>query len=123
MLFTLFDTGLPHFNAIVKKTVDGNDNTIVYTEDFEDYADSVARKAALGNNWTILDPQTKGTHQFSDPLNEGNNVLYMNQFSGLIWKEALKAYEFSADVKIYSTNVKSAHSTGAGNVHNRRKDA
>lgn len=114
MLFTLFDVGLPYSNAIVKKTVDGNDNTIVYTENFEGYADSTAMKAALGTYWTMLDPQNKSTHQLiSDPLNESNKVLYMNQFSGLIWKEPLIAYEFSADMKIDSTNDKPAHSAGS----------
>lgn len=115
MLFSLFNTGLPYYNAISKKTVDGSDNTIVYTENFEEYADISALKTALANNWNIVRPsgaQYDNNHQLiTDPYNVDNNVLYMNSFSGLMWKEALNKYEFSTDIKISATNSGSTTGT------------
>ncbi len=88
--------------------------TVSYTANFEEYTDSDAMKTALAQNWDVIDPQKANIHQLiTDPKNAGNKVLYMTGFSGLMWKEALNIYEFSADMKISETNDKTAQGTGS----------
>ena len=50
MIFSMLDVGVVQYNATGRKTVDRSDNTIVYTEDFEDYANSEEMRSTLAQH-------------------------------------------------------------------------
>ncbi len=78
-----------------------------YSEDF----DGIDNVEGLKEYWNLIDPLNGNVHQLVDI--EGSKVLHMSKFSGLMWKEALGRYEFSADMKIDPANDKSTHGTGS----------
>lgn len=89
---------------------DANTNVVKifsYSENFEGIENV---KETLSQSWNVLDPLNGNVHKVVEVGD--SKVLHMSKFSGLMWKEALGRYEFSADMKIDPTNDKSTHGTG-----------